>query len=265
MNISRFERPVSLLPFGYLLVSRGKDPWQLLYMVGNSWVPAVYLIVRLGGQGPIEALVSFILGYLAFISCYELGYLTNDVWDAARSNEGRRRISFSVNAAYVLLFASIRLAVWVGVGLLTGWIWELPWAGGYIALVASFTLHNALQSPTVRIASFLQLSILRFVLPIVGELRPGTYLIAITVAFLFYTIFRLLSYLDSKDLLSMAERRSGRFKLAVVGVQAPIALFLSVLARSTVIAEMFAYYLVLYALISLRDRPSAAVSTVSNG
>jgi hypothetical protein len=254
VTISRFERPVSLLPFGYLLVSRGRDPWELLYMAGNSWLPAIWLLLRLSGLPPVQALTSFVLGYLAFISCYELGYLTNDSWDAARSSAGRRRIGFAVTPAYLLLFVAIRVAVWLIIGLFTGWLLELPWAAGYVALVAAFTLHNVLHSPTVRIASFLQLSILRFLLPIVGALKPGTLLIALAVAFLFYTIFRLLSYLDSKDLLSMNERRTGQFKLAVVAVQAPIALYLSVVAGSTVIAEMFVYYVALYALISIRER-----------
>ena len=261
MTISRFERPLSLCPFGYLLVSRGKDPWELLYMVGNSWIPAIWLIIRLGELDPVHALLTFILGYAAFISCYELGYLTNDSWDAARSAGGRRRIGFAVTPAYVLLFVAIRIVVWAAVGGYTGWITQIPWLLGYGALVAAFTLHNVLQSPAIRIASFMQLSILRFLLPILGALTAGTYLIAVAVAFLFYTIFRLLSYLDSKDLLSMEERRTGPFKLAVVAVQAPIAIVLSVLAGSPVIAEMFLYYLVLYALISLRERTSGQVPT----
>jgi len=183
-----------------------------------------------------------------------LCYLTNDSWDAARSSGGRRRIGFAVTPAYVLAFAAMRVGIWLIIGLSTGWIFELAWAAGYVTLVAAFTLHNVLHSPTVRIASFLQLSILRFLLPIVGALRPGTFLIALAAAFLFYTLFRLLSYLDSKDLLSMNEPRTGGFKLAVVAVQAPIALYLSVLAGSSVIAELFAYYLALYALISIRER-----------
>ena len=62
-----------------------------------------------------------------------------------------------------------------------------------------------------------------------------------------------LEHQHSKDLLSMDERRTGRFKLALVAVQTPIAILLSVLAGSSVIAEMLCYYLVLYALISLRE------------
>jgi hypothetical protein len=67
-----------------------------------------------------------------------------------------------------------------------------------------------------------------------------------------------LSYLDSKDLLSMSEPRTGRFKLAVVAVETPIALYLSFLSQSTVIAETLVYYLILYGLISVRE--SANVS-----
>lgn len=265
MNIWRFERPLSLLPFGYLLVSRGRDPWELLYMVGNSWIPAIWLIIRLGGLDPIAAVPIFIAGYLAFISCYELGYLVNDSWDAAQSESGRKRIGFEVTPAYVLLFAAIRIVVWAAIGLATGWIYETAWLVGYAALVAAFTLHNVLRSPAVRIASFMQLSILRFLLPTLGALRTGTYLIAVAVAFLFYTIFRLLSYLDSKDLLSMDERRTGAFKMAIVAVQAPLAILLSLLAGSTVIAELFLYFLVLYGLVALRERTRIVSTRVRMG
>jgi hypothetical protein len=69
----------------------------------------------------------------------------------------------------------------------------------------------------------------------------------------FYTPSRLLSYLDSKDLLVMADRRSAQFKLAFVVIGAPLAVYLSVLMRSTAFAELLAYYLVLYAVIAVRD------------
>ena len=259
MTISRFERPLSLVPFGYLLVSRGKDPWELLYMVGNSWIPAVWLIIRLGGLDPLHAVVTFVLGYLAFISCYEIGYLTNDSWDAARTPGGRRRIGFPVTPPYVLLFVVIRVTVWAAIGIFTGWITLPLWLCGYAALAAVFTLHNVLQSPTIRIASFMQLSILRFTLPMLAVLTVSGALIALTIAFPFYMIFRLLSYLDSKDLLRMDERRTGAFKLAIVAVQAPLVVLLSVVAGSSVIAELFLYYLLLYGLIALRERTRGPV------
>jgi hypothetical protein len=143
----------------------------------------------------------------------------------------------------------------VGIG--TGWIANPAWLGGYAALVAAFTLHNVLRSPAVRIGSFIQLSLLRFVLPAIGAIEPDTYLLALIIALLFYTLFRLLSYLDSKDLLSMGQRRSGAFKLAVVAVEAPLALLVTILSGSMIAAELLAYYLLLYGLIALRERGSA--------
>jgi hypothetical protein len=223
-------------------------------MVGNSWIPAIWLIFRLGGVDPLRALQTFILGYLAFISWYELGYLTNDSWDAARSPSGRRRIAFPVTPLYMILFVAIRLALWAAVGIFTGWIMEPTWLWFYAALAVVFGLHNALQSPTVRIATFMQLSVLRFMLPVAAVLNARGAFLVYAVAVLFYTIFRLLSYLDSKNLLNMSDRRTGLFKLQIVGVQAPIVLLLSVVAKSSLIAEMFVYYLGFYTLIALRER-----------
>jgi hypothetical protein len=253
VNISRFERPLSLLPFGYFLVSRVRSRWELAYFAGNSWIPAWWLLVRLGEMGLVEALIHFAAGYLAFISCYELGYLTNDSWDARRSSDRRQRIAFTVTPDYVAMFVAIRAAAWLAVGVEAGWIDQPAWLLGYLALAAVFTLHNALGSASLRTASFLQLSMLRFTLPIIAALGPDSYLVAFMAAATFYTPSRLLSYLDSKDLLVMADRRSAQFKLAFVVIGAPLAVYLSVLMRSTVFAELLAYYLVLYAVIAVRD------------
>jgi hypothetical protein len=230
-------------------------------MIGNSWIPAVWLLIRLGEMTPPHALLTFAAGYFAFISAYELGYLTNDVWDASRSHSGRRRVAFAITPAYVILFVAIRAAVWTMIGVSLGWIAQPVWLCGYAALIAAFTLHNVLRSATIRIFSFTQLSILRFLLPAIGGLRPGTYLIAVCVALLFYTLFRLLSYLDSKHLLKVDQRRTGAFKLAVVAIQAPLAIYLTVLGRSTIFAELLAYYLALYALITLRERSPKSLSS----
>lgn len=261
MTISRFERPLSLIPFGYLVVSRGRNPWELLYMVGNSWLPAIWLIVRLGGMDLLPATLSFLVGYVAFISCYEIGYLTNDTWDASRFEDGRRRIGFRVSPAYVASFIAIRVLAWVAIGYLTGWMADEIWLAAYGALFAVFALHNILKSPIIRIASFFQLSVLRFTLPILGAIVAANYLIAVIVGFLFYTLFRLISYLDSKDLLRTSEPRTGRLKLALLAAEAPIAILLSLLARSSVPMELFAYYLALYALISVHERRSRQLDT----
>jgi hypothetical protein len=254
VNISRFERPISLIPFGYLIVSRGKDPWQLLYMVGNQWLPAAWLLVALGGMSLPHAASTFVLGYIAFIASYELGYLANDTWDASRSSGGRRRVGFAVTPTYALLFVAIRIAAWALIGVYTGWIAAPAWLFGYATLIAVFTLHNLLESSTLRIATFLQLSVLRFTLPVIAGLSPANYLIAVTVALIFYTPFRLLSYLDSKNLLRMTERSTGTFKFGVTALQIPLALYLCLIDRTTVFVQVMGYYLGLYALVLFRER-----------
>jgi hypothetical protein len=235
-----------------LLITRIRSPLELLYLIGSSWLPALWLIVRLGGDKPLEAAVQFGLGYLAFISCYEIGYLANDCWDAARSKDGRQRLRFAPTPAYVLAYIAVRGGTWAAIAILTGWISEPIWTGGFAALILVFALHNVLRSASLRTASFLQLSMLRFTLPIVAVLGPDTYLVAFIAAAIFYTPLRLLSYLDSKNLLVMTDRRSGQFKLAFVAVGAPLALYLSVLTRSPVIAELLAYYVLFFAVIALR-------------
>ena len=238
---------LALLPGAYFVQTRVKDLRDLLYLLGTSFVPAAWFLYRSTDLGVDGALLSFGLGYLAFIAVYELGYLANDRWDAERGPGGRKRMPFKAGAPFLLAFVALRLLVWTAVAASTEW-WRNPvWLGGFAALAAAFTLHNILRSPEARSASFVQLAVLRFSLPVIGPLPVALVPLLLLLALLLYAYLRWLGYLDSKALLAMPARKDRHFGTVQMAVLAPVIFFVAVVAGSTLPLELWAWYLFLYA------------------
>ena len=245
---SRTLKALSLIPFFFFATTRLNSARDVAYLVATSWVPAAWLVFRLSGAGPLESVGAFVAGYVAFIAFYEIGYFANDGWDARESAGGRRRITFTFGWLYALMFVAVRLAVWLALGFLLGWVRDWVWLACYAALATAFAQHNIISSPAYRSASFYQLATLRFVAPIVALVpRPGLVPVFLS-ALIFYTYFRHLAYLDSKDLLAMAKRREASFPLVQLIMLSPLVLLLAYVTESGVMAELLVYFLIVLAL-----------------
>lgn len=248
---SRMRPALALIPFGYFLSSRLKSVRDVAFLIATSWLPAIWLIMRLDGKNLVEAISGFLLGYLAFIAVYEVGYLTNDLWDARRSHNGRARFDHVVGPAYLAGFVAVRLACWVAVASLTGWVSNPVWLAGFGALLIALAQHNLTPSPALRLASFLELAVLRFLLPILALVPRGQLWVVTLVALLLYAYPRFLSYMDSKSLLRLNEGRGRTFGLAQLLSLAPLLLFIAYVTATPVIAELLAYFILAYAIGSI--------------
>jgi hypothetical protein len=245
---SSFAKPLSLVPFFYFLVTRISGLRDLAYLAASSLLPGLWLVWRLGEYGPIEAIVRFALGYLAFIAIYELGYFLNDAWDARRRPSGRQRIPFVWGVVYAATFVALRLVAWPAIGWATGWLWSPLWLAAFGALILAFGQHNVISAAALRSATFVQLSTLRFVIPVLPSIAPESVAAVIAAALLFYTYFRFLSYLESKDLLQMPDRRAGSFQLLQTLMLTPLILFLAYTSGLAVIFELWVYFVVIFGL-----------------
>jgi hypothetical protein len=194
------------------------------------------------------SVLAFAAGYLAFISIYEIGYLANDSWDAKRSTRGRQRLDFPPSLSFISSFVAVRLAVWVAVGVMTGWIDNAIWLAGYVVLLAAIAQHNLIQSKGLRLASFYELATVRFLLPIIAALPAASLPAAILAALLLYSFPRFLGYLDSKDILHLPERSESRYGFLLILSLTPLLLLSSYLLRNTVLAELTAFYLAIHGL-----------------
>lgn len=242
MNISAFKA-VCLIPFAYSVATRATRRRDLPYLVATSWIPALWLLWRLTDLSAAGSALTFAAGYLAFISIYEIGYLVNDAWDARRSPEGRQRLDFVPSLPFALSFVAVRIAIWLVVGVLTGWIGNAIWLAGYAALLVAIAQHNLIQSKGLRLVSFYELATLRFLLPIIASLPAASLPAAILTALLLYSFPRLLGYLDSKDMLHLPERSEPHFGLQLILSLTPLLILAAWLLRTTILAELTAFYL----------------------
>ena len=248
MSISSFRAApaFALIPFGYLAATRLKSVRDVGFLVATSWLPAIWLIIRLGDFHPVSAALQFLAGYLAFIAIYELGYLINDMWDARRAGDGRKRFDHEISPLYVAVFAVIRLALWAVIAMRTGWI-EMPvWLAGYAALIIALGQHNLARSKGLRLASFLELATLRFLLPILAAIPRAALWVAILIAVILYAYPRFLAYMDSKGILQLQERQQAGFGASQLAWLAPLLLFIAYATSTAVIAELLGYFILAY-------------------
>lgn len=244
----------TLVPFLYAVATRHASARDFTYLVASSWLPGIWLVHRLGGLALAEAALTFAAGFLAMIALYEIGYFVNDAWDAGRSETARRRLRFGYDRGYVAAFLGIRLAAWAAIGAGFGWIAEPVWLAAHAALALVFAEHNLVRRPAFRAASFFQLACLRFVIPVLGAVPGEALFLLLFAAVVFYAYLRFLSYLESKEHLSMADRRRRDFALVQTLMLAPLAALGAFASGEAVLLELWGYFAAVYGLYALIGR-----------
>jgi hypothetical protein len=234
-----------LLPYLYNVATR-VDRKQVVYNTAMAWLPAAWLAFRYSDLALPELAAGLAFGYLAFISIYEIGYLLNDTWGAAREAGGRERARFRTDAAYVAAFVLLRLAFWLTVGIVSGWIFKIDWLVFYAALVAILVCHNIIHTVSFRTGTFLQLSVLRFVAPLLPLVDVSQLPLIMLLGVLHYSYFRFLSYLNAKKLLRMEQRESLAFGAIYIALITPFDILLSTALRDMVPLEIWFYFLCVY-------------------
>jgi hypothetical protein len=80
------------------------------------------------------------------------------------------------------------------------------------------------------------------------------FVLILFVCTIFYLNFRMLAYLDAKELLSMPGRKSANFGIIQTVLIAPLVLLVAVVTGETVILELLGYFSVVYGAYALRSR-----------
>lgn len=237
---------LALLPFGYMAVTRLRTLRDFLYLALTQWGAGILLTYRLSERSPLEAVFGYAVGYLAFVSVYEIGYFVNDTWDASKQPNARARFPIKIGAVYCIAFVVVRVAVWITVSNATGHLLSADWLMMYAALVIVFALHNLFPQNHIRLATFVQLTLLRYILPILATVGMEHLLMLLVVASVFYLHFRSLAFLDSKDLLAMQGRKDRAFGLVQILIFLPLAIIISHAMQISVFLELWLYYALLY-------------------
>ncbi|MCS7074530.1 MAG: hypothetical protein NZ108_08695, partial [Bacteroidia bacterium] len=106
-----------ILPFTYLLASRLTDWGTRFFHFWYEWLINVLLLWFLLQKSIPQTIGLFLIGYVCFISVYEIGYFMNDVYSIRYEQKPRKRLGEDFNPTNLSLFVWIALRIsYFGVG-----------------------------------------------------------------------------------------------------------------------------------------------------
>jgi len=241
-----------MIPMNYFWASRLRDKKALLSLVALEWMPQLLVLAALSSMATATIPLYLGLAYLAFISIYEIGYLTNDIISVRFEENPRRRfgdrepslVQFSI---WIIARIGVFIGLTIGMGLHGEWWW---W-GFFIALSLVFGLHNFLKDNSLRIATFVGLAMGRILAPVLPFLTVETLRALLIPFFLNYVLFRLLAYMESKNLLQMPERKTGRFRIGFYLALLPASAMVAMVNQSLLPMVINGYYLGFWVLLTV--------------
>lgn len=237
-----------LLPFTYFYFSRLKTVKDVLFHTYYEWVPNVLLIYILTDSTIFESLINFAVGYLAFISIYELGYFYNDFKSIKNEIEPRKRgHDLNLSKLSFVLLVLFRLVIFfIASFYLIEQISILSWIGLYSILAVIFTTHNLLKNKELKVFTFIGLAFLRFILPITIWIPKEAMSDLLIAIFLNYVFFRTISYMDSKNVLVMPSRQKAIFRIQFYLIMAVIGTGIFILTSSLYSVLFSSYFLIFW-------------------
>lgn len=206
---------LTLIPYLYSIYTRMHGLRDHLANAATAWIPGMILLFFLTDLGLTGSVFQYFIGFSAFISLYEIGYLMNDTLGLRRDVVTRDRLGYRVTRVYVILFVMIRIALFLAIVICTGLAWHPGYLLACAALAAVTVAHNMAPQVELKFASFLQMSAFRFFLPVYpGLLSAGAgtaALVVLATGVFCFSYPRFLTYQDSKSRLSLPERRKPWF------------------------------------------------------
>lgn len=238
------RKAVLFLPFFYFLITRLKNLKNFIFHSYFEWIPAVGLLFLLEDTGLVASLKEFLFGYLAFISIYEIGYLTNDQLSEKSESNPRKRLDNNLSRINLLVLILVRVGVFIGVTIYLGFDSSIIWWSFYLLLGLSFFLHNLITNNDYRLITFLNLSVFRFFAPIFIFLSLENFQLLFPVILVCYSFFRTLIYMDNKDLLSVKSRKSPLFNLSFFVITFIVMSFYSIVSMTWIPLILAGYFMV---------------------
>lgn len=216
-----------------------------------EWGSAIGILFLFEGHSPLESVKSFLIGYLAFISIYEIGYIVNDQFSEKMEESPRNRQDTELSNLWIAVWMAVRISVFLLVTFGFGFNDKPMWWIFYAALVLSFLLHNSIQNADYRLISFFNLSVLRFLAPAIAFLSFATIQLIFPVILINYSLYRTIIYADSKKLLNLKSRKEPLFNLSFFLMTFIVVVVYSSLAKSffpLILSGYFSFFMLIYYL-----------------
>lgn len=233
---------ILLVPFFYAFFSRMRGLRAFGFNAVTLWTPGILLTSLVLDDFSGKTISNYFAGYFIFISIYELGYLMNDTLGLRHDETPRRRIAVDFSIAFYVLFFISRLllvlaiSLWIGV-LSSLWFWALL---GILSL--AILAHNLVIRQEIKPATFFQMSLMRFSLPIFIPTAMEEGLIVLAVGSLFFVFPRFLTYMDSKNRLNIPERKQPNFLVRVYFAFFPVVLLISIASGEKLALLIWVYF-----------------------
>lgn len=248
--------PIAYLPFFYFQNTRLNNRKAFVFHSAYEWLPAGLLAFYYFPS--VISLVSVALYYVAFISVYEIGYLINDQ-QAHQEKEGRKRAG-QLNVFQLIAFIGIRLIVFFAITVVQSHLSSTLWWGWYLLLAIQFAWHNLLTLRSLKAVTFSFLAFSRFFSPIIMVIPIAISASLALPVFLNYVLFRLFTYLDSKDLLKNFDRKSSAYYRGYYLLIFPFSIIMGYLYQSWIPMAVNGYYLSIALSFSLLPSSGKATS-----
>ncbi|ELR71251.1 hypothetical protein C900_02866 [Fulvivirga imtechensis AK7] len=233
-----------LFPATYFVKTRLNTLKALIFHPYFEWVPVIMIMLLWKGFSITETATNFLLCYGAFISIYEIGYFANDLFPSRFEKNHRKRTSdIQFRSWYTVFFVLSRIGWFLFFTFYGGFNAIYEWWYFYALLVVVFSMHNLLPTPSYKWITFLSLSLMRFTAPVFIFLEDEFFIRLIVAAVLNYSLFRLVIYMESKNILTIPNRRSSSFAFYFYLTIVPVNFFVAIIANDMLPLSFCIYYL----------------------
>jgi len=234
-----------VLPITYFQATR-LNRWELVgYNALVEWLPAFALSLFYNNfEFSIVPLV--LLSYLAFISIYEIGYITNDFFSERFENDPRGRAEkLDTTSLIVFLLIGTRLLYFLVFSYILGALGNPLWWAFHGTLLLTFGLHNSIPSE-MRIPTFFGLSTFRFLAPVILTLKLPLLAILLPTIMINNSLYRVTVYLRNKDSSKKQVGQNIKFKLVFYVGCLPFSILLSVIFGSILPIGVCLYFFLVW-------------------
>ena len=204
------------IPFFYLFYSRIKEGRASIpFILTTEWIPWIIVAGFFSNYNFFDSFLYLFSCYLAFISIYEIGYIVNDYYSIKFDENSllKQRAPINIKNNTINFWIFLRLILFILFSLFLPFARTQEWYIYYFILCIVFSFHNLNKNKDLKVISFFWLAFLRFLGPVIFLVKFDYVNSLCFVAATITVPYRLLSYLEGKELLVMKKRKSLFFRM----------------------------------------------------
>lgn len=241
------NRLIFYIPFSYFVYTRLNNLKAWVFHSYYEWLPALFILIIFSKNTFQQNLFYFALAYLAFISIYEVGYFINDFYASRKEKKPRERLQdVKVGLSDIIFFYGIRFLFFFVITWHLDFFYDQLWQSFYLILAIVIVVHNLIKENELKSITFLSMAMLRLFAPIIFFINNDYFGVLTASFFVNYVFFRLITYMDSKDLLTF--KRTERFKMNFYLMLLPLNLWMSAVFQNFIPFAVGLYYLIFTAM-----------------